>query len=283
MKRRWKIFWIICAVASVVGVSCCIAALGMGVTLEMIDNRLPEKVGVLSFHSDADAYLDDNGENIICDIDKKGIYECINNLDVDVFAGQIEIVESAEAKNVEVKTEGINKKLGLKCYVDNDTLCITSKKKLYHINGAGVGTITITVPETMRFHEVDFDIEAGTLNIEEIRADKLDVDMGAGEAKIDSFEADELNLDCATGSMNGFGRISQKLDADCGIGNVDLILEGKETDYNYNIDCGVGDVSCGDQDFSGLGTEKKINHHASKEINIDCGVGKVELSFTSSL
>ena len=41
MKRRWKIFWTVCGITAAIGLACCIAALALGVTAEMIEGRFP--------------------------------------------------------------------------------------------------------------------------------------------------------------------------------------------------------------------------------------------------
>ena len=48
MKRRWKIFWTVCGITAAVGFACCIAALALGVTAEMIEGRFPPGYGIVS-------------------------------------------------------------------------------------------------------------------------------------------------------------------------------------------------------------------------------------------
>ena len=49
-------------------------------------------------------------------------------------------------------------------------------------------------------------------------------------------------------------------------------MAGTEKDYNYNIDCGNGDVKIGDILFED--DLKKRNINALRWINIDCGSGE---------
>ena len=55
------------------------------------------------------------------------------------------------------------------------------------------------------------------------------------------------------------------LEADCGIGNIDLDINGKESDYDYEISCSAGEVDIGDSSYSGIGHEQKYQrtrmHH----------------------
>lgn len=283
MSKKWKVFWIVCAVISAVGLVCCAAASAMGVTAERIESRLPNGVVIGPLHGGNEKCLSAHDENGFCEEDRADSYPGVTNLDVDMYAGQVEVVSSTEVQSVEVKTEGISQKSGLKYYREGDTLHIISRKKHHHFNGGGVGTITITVPMELRWNEAKFEMGAGTLNIEAINAEELNIDMGSGEANIDHFEAEEMDLDCGAGEITGIGTVIRELDTDCGVGNIQLHLFGKETDYNYEIDCGVGKVQCGENSYSGLGTDRKIDNHASGNINIDCGVGNVALDFADSL
>ena len=103
----------------------------------------------------------------------KNSYSNIAEMDVDIFAGQVKVVLSDDAKDVTVETRGINKRLGLKCYQDGDELKIKSKERIWHVNNVGSGTITITLPRDLRLNEASFDIGAGTLDIEKIFAQDL--------------------------------------------------------------------------------------------------------------
>lgn len=273
----------VCAIVSVIGIVCCAAAWGMGVTAQMIEARLPNGVVIGPLRGGNGQYLYTHDENVSCEEDRRDGYPGVTNLDMDIFAGRVDVVYSADAQNVEVKTEGINQKLGLRCYAEGDTLYITSRKKLYHINGVGIGKITIIVPAELRWNKAKLNIEAGALNIEAINAEELDIDVGSGEARIDHFDAVTMNLDCGAGEVTGIGKVLRELDVDCGVGDVQLSLFGKEADYNYEIDCAVGSVKCGERSCSGVGAEKTINHHASGKINVDCGVGSVELNFADDM
>ena len=72
----------------------------------------------------------------------------------------------------------------------------------------------------------------------------------------------------------------QNLEADCGIGNIDLDINGKESDYDYEISCSAGEIDIGDSSYSGIGHEKKIsNPGASGKMDLDCGVGNITVDF----
>ena len=108
--------------------------------------------------------------------------------------------------------------------------------------GGEDGTITILLPEDQEFNEVDLEVETGQIDASGLAAKDYDISVGAGD--------------------------------------VTMSLPETETDYSYNIECGVGTVTLGENSYSGLGTERKIrNDGASGAMDIECGAGNVEISF----
>ena len=114
-------------------------------------------------------------------------------------------------------------------------------------------------------------------------AEELCVDVGAGEADINRFTAGEVDFNCGTGSIITSGDVKEKADIDCGIGQITFTANGKQSDYNYEITCGIGEVVCGQSTYSGIGCDEKINNHAAKEMNIECGIGEVNVNFSDEL
>lgn len=313
MKKGWKIFWIICAVCTGIGLVCCGAAAAMGVTNESVASCLPSGI-----HLDGGIYIGDDGEyakNVATIYgDDTQYFSGVTSIDADLWAGAVEIRHTGQdageimhntghdagesghtghdaakirqehrnhtSNEVIVVTEGIDEKLGLKCYMDGNELKITTKKKLFHINHtAGVGKLYIYVPQDYSFEEVSLDVAAGRLYAEGIRAQEITVDVGAGEAVIDDFTAGEADFDCGAGQIIASGNAGTEVDLDCGVGEIILTVQGNESDYNYDIDCGIGKVMCGDSSYSGIGNEKQIHNNASKSMNIHCGIGEITVDF----
>lgn len=284
MKKGWKIFWIVCAVTAAIGFVCCAIAWGLGVTTDMIEGRFPHGIGVFSHNYDVDDYIDDDHDHDIpLEDDTKSTYSHISEMDIDIFAGKVKVVLSDDTDNVTVETRGINKRLGLKCYQDEDELKIKSKERIWHVNNVGSGTITITLPRDFHLNEASFDIGAGTLDIEEIVAQDLHVSVGAGDANVSRFEAGEAEFDCGAGKIHANGDAREDIDIDDGAGEIILTVAGEESSYNYDIDCGVGEIICGNTTYSGLANGKKINNGASRDITVDCGVGTITINFENAL
>lgn len=295
MKRGWKIFWIVCGVCVGIGLVCCMVSLIMGVSVEAINARFPHGIhlsknfGIFWSDDDDDDY-DDVNVPVMAGNDSK-TYTGVSSIDMDVWAGQVEIRRVSAAKQhhheihnhheITVMTENIDKRIKLRYYMDGDELKIKTKKKVIHVDNPGI--IYIYVPEQYRFDEVSLNVSAGSLYVEDILAQELSVDVGAGEAVIDSFTAEETDLNCGAGEITAFGNVEREADIDCGIGEITFTTSGRESDYNYSISCGIGEVQCGNSTYSGIGHEREIDNNAGKEMNIDCGIGQVNVSFGDEL
>ena len=73
--------------------------------------------------------------------------------------------------------------------------------------------------------------------------------------------------------------MTSELEIECGVGEVEFTAYGHETDYNYDIDCAVGEVVCGGSDYSGIGGHRQIDNRADKDMDISTGVGSVIVEF----
>lgn len=307
MKKGWKIFWIICGGCAGVGLICCVAALIMGVTVEAIEDRFPygfsfpfrtrHSVNIVSDddYEDYDDYDDDvyddddydddthhhNGVSII-EGDDMQTFQNVRSIDMYVCAGYVEVrYDEDTAAEITVEAENIDRRLELRYYMEGDELKIKTKKKVVHVNNAG--KIYINIPKDFKLEEADLELLAGSLYVEDINAGKLSVDVGAGEAAIDKFNADEADFNCGTGSLITAGNVNKEADIECGIGQITFTASGRQSDYNYKFTCGIGKVNCGGDTYSGLGSEKKVNNHASKEMDIECGIGEVNVYFSDEL
>lgn len=174
----------------------------------------------------------------------------------------------------------MDSRLKLKYYVEDGELKIETKKHIWGLNGGKhIGTIYLFVPKDCQFEEVNFEVGAGYLYVEDILANSLEIEVGAGAADVDSFHAGEASLDCGAGKITASGLADWELDIDCGIGEIDLDVNAKMEEYNYYIKCGIGQVDVGDDYYSGLGAKKTIENNSGKDMNIDCGIGKVSVDF----
>lgn len=266
MRRGWKIFWIVCGAAIAIGFIFCAIAWAMGITTDMVYHRFPNGIGWVSYDGGKKA------ENI------NETFTGVTEIDMDLAAGKVYFVEGA-GDEVRVDTDNLSQLFGFKCYMDGNELKLTSKKRFNSVNNIGKGTITVYIPKEMTFEEVSLSMGAGSLEVNEIYTRDLSVEIGAGEVVIDKFQADEAEFVCGAGSITTSGDIRSSADIHCGVGSIVYTASGREEEYNYDIECGVGEVMCGGNSYSGLGKDRHIDNNADKDISIEGGVGSVIIDF----
>ena len=160
----------------------------------------------------------------------------------------------------------------------SDTLKVRSTKKL-----SKTRKVCISYPKDVKLQELEIEMGAGTVYLNrDIETEKLSVEMGAGEFDSKNpVTAEEADLEIGTGSMTFADLSARKTDGECGLGELDLTLTGTQEDYNYDLECGVGNLDVGSDSYSGLGREKSIsNKGADRKLNLECGMGNVSVDFS---
>ena len=160
----------------------------------------------------------------------------------------------------------------------SDTLKVRSTKKL-----SKTRKVHISYPEDVKLQELEIEMGAGTVYLNrDIETEKLSVEMGAGEFESKNpVTAMEADLEIGTGSMTFADLSARKTDGECGLGELDLTLTGTQEDYNYDLECGVGNLDVGSDSYSGLGREKTIsNKGADRKLDLECGMGNISVDFS---
>ena len=160
----------------------------------------------------------------------------------------------------------------------SDTLKVRSTKKL-----SKTRKVCISYPEDVKLQELEIEMGAGTVYLNrDIETEKLSVEMGAGEFESKNpVTAMEADLEIGTGSMTFADLSARKTDGECGLGELDLTLTGTQEDYNYDLECGVGNLDVGSDSYSGLGREKTIsNKGADRKLDLECGMGNISVDFS---
>ena len=160
----------------------------------------------------------------------------------------------------------------------SDTLKVRSTKKL-----SKTRKVHISYPEDVKLQELEIEMGAGTVYLNrDIETEKLSVEMGAGEFESKNpVTAREADLEIGTGSMTFADLSARKTDGECGLGELDLTLTGTQEDYNYDLECGVGNLDVGSDSYSGLGREKTIsNKGADRKLDLECGMGNISVDFS---
>ena len=143
--------------------------------------------------------------------------------------------------------------------------------------------IKVIVPSGKDFDTVSLGVDMGTIDLEcDLKVQELSVEVGAGEfSGYGNITAAYCDLQVGAGTIDIDQIDVQKLNADCGAGEIDMVVTGKEKDYNYDLSCGMGEINLEDSEYSGLGIEKTIsNEGAQKDMVLECGMGEIDVEFT---
>lgn len=209
----------------------------------------------------------------------------IRELEIDVTRLDVEILEW-DGREILVDTGDMGQDIldDLEISREDGELKIELKNKkkwenLVHSGYEPEGTLLIQIPAGQRFWEASVKVGEGRLTADHIQAEELKIEVGAGQVYLDSFTADELDLECGAGEADLYGDALKKVKIECGVGTVRYSTAGSREDYDYEVECGIGSVTVGDDTYSGLGSERKINNGGSRKMEIECGIGVVDVSF----
>lgn len=211
-------------------------------------------------------------------------FQGITELDVDVNYLKVWIRESEES---EVRTELFNipeaVKDNLLIYQEGSELNVEIRRMSEVIkemkNRGEEAGITIWIPKDLEMHSASLSCGAGELVVDNIRTAELDLEVGAGTAEITDFTADQLDVSCDVGEVVVAGTANMESQIECGIGAVTYQANGAKEDYSYDLECGVGTITIGEEEFSGISTEK-MQAGAGTKMDVECNIGTVLITFT---
>lgn len=297
MKKFTNVVLIIALVCAVAGMVMCGIGIASGGTLDEIGKLIKEGRYSVGWNSNWwDEDLDGKAKQTSYDFPD----EELRCLEADIEAGSLNILPSTDEEiHVEMKTYNVKTEV----YNDKGTLKIdVESKRSWWKFGQQVCQVTIYVPEDKIWNEIELSVDAGELNSEvsvlqaysiDISVDagsavllhdivaeqKVSLDVGAGEIQMGHVQTAEMKLDTGVGQLSLSADVSGRLSADCGVGEIDLTLQGVKEDYDYEIDCGIGEVKLGSETISSLGTARRINNNAGRQVRVECGVGEVSINY----
>ena len=221
----------------------------------------------------------------------------IRNLELTLGAGQFYIREKdTDDGSISILVQGVG---DCDYYTDGDTLYVESFKGNHFIGeDLSQNQIIIDIPKGSSFDEVELTCGAGVAEIDHISANELEIEAGAGEVKVNfadvtkfsanigagrvetsDMTAQEVDLEVGMGECIYHGKGIRKLDAECDLGNMEIIVEGSEEDYNYEIECAAGNIDLGGRSITGLAAERNIDNGAPGTIELSCNMGNITVSF----
>lgn len=290
MKKFSKIVLGTAAVFGVLGCGFTVAGAAMGASVEEMKyegsnmqkavNRMVRMVD----HWDEDDDWDDDWDDD--DWDEKqavpsgdsGTYEfdSISSMDIELNYDEL-ILRESEDRKITVTVDG-DAADRVRVSTEGSELQIENKDN-HKPEGR---TVTVAYPAGTEFAEVSIDIDAGTAALEDdLKAGEFSVSVGAGTLEnYGIVTAGQTDIEVGVGTLELADLDADYIEAECGVGMMSLDVAGRKEDYNYRISCGVGSVLLGEDEFTGLGSTKKVdNNGASRKMQLECGMGTLEVDF----
>ena len=298
MKRFLKVILVMAVFFGVLGLGLTAGGAAMGATMGdvgVLDNGLKQVLGIFRDYSTADydnrsdseeAFLTEaenavNEKGVVADdLDSSGYvktYEAsaVTDLSCDLRYEEF-VVKTWNQDTIQVNASGTDQKR-VRITNDNGCLKIESARKLRN------SSIEITLPEKKGFQNAEFKMGAGTVEVNgDFKADHMEVSVGAGTFSNDgSIEAKQTDISVGVGTAEIEKLITENLDGNCGMGNMDITLNGKDTDYDYELKCGLGnlEVDNGQETTLTSGNKTISNPGAGKCVKLECGMGNVNVDF----
>lgn len=262
MKKFTKVLLMAALGMTITGAAFCVVSLCIGFTPAAF--RAAAQEGKLQTLG-ADDWTQALGEWVnditVSEKNYEKMFDGIEELDLDAGVADCTLIPYEGSV---WKVEGRGLPGGFRCEQDGNELKIDCQKNFLSFFGyrSDNAVLEIYIPQEQVIEKVRVDVGVGTVEVPEgmLTCEELEIDNGVGEITV---QAD----------------IKDSLEIDGGVGDCYLTLKGKEQDFDYDLDYGVGEIVIDGTSFRELGGETKIDNHASKEIKIDSGVGNVEIEF----
>ena len=276
MKRGWKIFWITCGAVAGTGAACMLCGAAMGATLHAAKTYFPDWIG--PGRAGAAVYEHGDGPS---ETETDGVYRDIRSLHLETEGLSVQILAGEDGK-VTVRTEDVDPNLELEVKEEEGELRVETMAEHLplRLNSRGhLGNVWIYLPPAAALEKADLTVGVGELYVEEIQAEELDLEVGTGSAEVDRFTAGDLDVEVGVGAATLEGVTRRDADLSCDLGSLAYTDAGRMEDFNYELDCGVGELRLDGDKYSGIDVEKYIDNRADKTMQISCDVGSADIRF----
>lgn len=215
----------------------------------------------------------------------------ITNIEIDLKSTNL-IIERDKKLYAATNNDKISYK------IHNNTLIITEKNnKLF--NNKPDTELVIYLPDDHILDELSLDSGAGSVELFDITVKELDLDLGAGTVDLDFVDVilessidggagkltinnstiNNLELDMGVGSLELESKLTGQNEISCGVGTTIINLTGTASDYQINIDKGLGTTTVAGnavKDGETIGTGRNI-------LEIEGGIGSITVDFIEEL
>lgn len=277
MKKGWKVFWIVCAVMAAAGIAMTVTGIALG-GLAMLSNA--DEAGPV--HD----WLQRSGrrvetENTVPDGEMITAYEGIDEISLDLSNLGI-VVTPSDSEAVIVDTSQLRSDIREDVVISQnggELEMETDGHSGFHWNADDPGMLYISIPRGAYYNSFSADVGAGLLEMEGVSAGEISLEVGAGQIIAEGFCTDVLEADCGAGQISLQGEVLRNADLNCDVGEVLFTLPGGMEVYNYELSCSAGELIVGDEAYSGIRNDMKIDNGSSCLIEAECRIGRMEIMF----
>ena len=277
MKKGWKVFWIVCAVMAAAGIAMTVTGIALG-GLAMLSNA--DAAGPV--HD----WLQRSGrrvetENTVPDGEMITAYEGIDEISLDLSNLGI-VVTPSDSEAVIVDTSQLRSDIREDVVISQnggELEMETDGHSGFHWNADDPGMLYISIPRGAYYNSFSADVGAGLLEMEGVSAGEISLEVGAGQIIAEGFCTDVLEADCGAGQISLQGEVLRTADLNCDVGEVLFTLPGGMEVYNYELSCSAGELIVGDEAYSGIRNDMKIDNGSSCLIEAECRIGRMEIMF----
>lgn len=209
-------------------------------------------------------------------------YVNINSIEMDIAATEL-VIQKAEVLKIEGEALPTDYK-----FEEKDGILKIKNKKV-----AQNSKLVVYIPNDML--ELDIDIGAGKIQIEDIKVSELnldtgaavtsikklnvvssaDIDAGVGEIVIEDSDIYNLDMDAGVGTVEYSGYLRGTSDIDCGVGNININLSGTDVMYKIIAEKGIGELEVNGNKLSGTQTLG----NGSNVIKLSGGIGSLNIEY----
>lgn len=187
-------------------------------------------------------------------------------------------------------------KLNPKYEIKDKTLIVSQKQKIkvHNFMNTQKCSVHITIPEDTTLELINVDGATGDINLsnldvttlkidnsvgdvkmDDCKTDSIDVDTSTGDVKLNGCEANEINVDTSVGDTVLKDITFEKLYVDGSVGDVKVSSPKDLSDYAYDLDTSIGEVS-----INGVSHKKEYQQKGTGgKITVDNSTGDISITY----
>ena len=187
-------------------------------------------------------------------------------------------------------------KLNPKYEIKDNTLIVSQKQKIkiHNFMNTQKCSVHITIPEDTTLELINVDGATGDINLsnldvttlkidnsvgdvkmDDCKTDSIDIDTSTGDVKLNGCEANEINVDTSVGDTVLKDITFEKLYVDGSVGDVKVSSPKDLSDYAYDLDTSIGEVS-----INGVSHKKEYQQKGTGgKITVDNSTGDISITY----